>query len=107
MFSEEEIMEGLKKSLEVCKNEKEKKITKRVITMSLDTRLWWQDLGKQIPFLLFVFIGSTIFKDHWVLKAAIIIYVVYGYKVQYDEWYYYEYIYPRLGEKFRKEKGIK
>ena len=90
--------ETLNKILEVCKNDKERKITRRVLTMPLDTWLWWQDLGSQIPFLIFVFIGSTIFTQHWIIKIAIIGYVVYGYKVQYDRWYYFEYIYPRIGK---------
>jgi hypothetical protein len=106
MFSEKEKKESLEKALEVCKNDKERRIATRVCMMSMDTWLWWQDLEKQIPFLLFVFIGSTIIRNHWVIKIMIIGYLIYGFKVKYDRWYYFEYIYPRLGQDFRKQKGI-
>lgn len=89
--------EHLKRELDVCENDKERKIVMRVNNMSEEDWLWWQDIGEQIPFLLFVFIGSTIFRNHWVIKIIIICYLIYGYKVKYDRWYYFEYIYPRIG----------
>lgn len=106
MYKKEEIMENMNRALEVCENEEERRIARRITTMSMDTWLWWQDLGSQIPFLLFVFIGSTIFRNHWVIKILIIAYVIYGCKLHADREYYFNNIYPRIGREFRKKKGI-
>lgn len=88
--------------IELCNNEEEREIVKRVNKLSEESWLWWQDLGSQIPFLIFVFIGSTIFRNHWVIKVIIIGYIIYGYKVRHDVYYFRNVIYPRLKGKYDK-----
>lgn len=103
MISKEEKRRSIEGILKVCKNEKERRIATRIEMMSTDTWLWWKEIEKQIPFLLFVFIGSSIIRNHWVIKIMIIGYLIYGFKVKYDSWYYFEYILPRFGEEYRKQ----
>lgn len=89
------------KDLYLCENEKERQIVRRVDKLTTDQWLFWQDLDSYLPFLIFVFIGSTIFRNHWVAKIIIIIFVVYGYRIQYCYHYYYDVI---LARKFKFEK---
>ena len=81
--------------LNVCENEKERKIVRRHFKMSDDSIIYWQGLDSQLPFLIFVFIGSFIFRRSWILRILIIVYIVYGYRVQYDANYVNTVIYKR------------
>lgn len=88
-------MDHIQKYLNVCENEKERKLVERYLKRSDDSIIYWQAIGEQIPFLIFVFIGSFIFKRSWILRILIIVYIVYGYRVQYEHMYFYDVIYPR------------
>lgn len=89
-------MNDINRYIDLCINEKERRIVRRINKMSDEDIIYWQNIGGQIPFLIIVFIGSTIFRNHWILKILIIGYLIYGYKVQYDYNYYYNVIYPRF-----------
>jgi len=82
--------------LNVCIDEKERKIVRRVCRMSEDSRLFWQDIGEQIPILIIAFIGSSIFRQHYIFQGMIIAYVWYGLKFNYDIDYFYRVIYQRF-----------
>lgn len=84
------------KDLDLCINEKERRIVKRLDKLSEEDLIYWQNFGSQIPILIIIFIGSTIIRNNWVIKILIIGYIIYGYRVQYDYNYYFRVIYPRF-----------
>ena len=93
-------MYGAIKELDLCVNEKERRIVKRVDKLTEKDWLFWQDIDEQIPLLIIVFIGSSIFKQHWILKGLIVAYVTYGYRIKSDVAYFFDVIYKRLKGKY-------
>ena len=89
--------------LKICINDEERRIVRRVSKMELDDIVYWQDIGKQIPFLIVVFIGAFIFRQHYVIHGAIIIYVWYGLKFNADRKYFQDVLYKRYGDKCARE----
>ena len=62
--------------LNVCVDDNERRIVKRVLKMKDDDVIFWQDIGQQIPLLIIGFIGAFIFRQHYIFQGMIIIYVV-------------------------------
>ena len=95
-------MYGEINNINLCVNEKERNIVRKLDKLTEEDFLFWQDVDEQIPILIIAFIGSSIFRQHYIFQAMIIGYVAYGYRIKYCHWYYMNVIYPRLKGKYDK-----
>lgn len=75
--------------LKVCINDNERRIVERVSKLKTEDQIFWQDIGKQIPLLIVFFIGSFIFRQHYIFQGMIIAYVWYGLKLNADIRHYH------------------